>query len=503
VKPDLSTIPPRWCAVLVLLAIVPLLYPAVPPLTDLPGHMSRFMVQMDGGRSVDIARWYTFEWNLLPNLGTDLIAWVLEPLIGLEPTMKAIGILIVGLQVGGYLLLSRAAHGRVMVTALFAIPLALGNPFQYGFINFVLGTALATLALALWISPAMAERARLRWAVFCFVASAIWVCHLAAWALLCILVGCCELVARYERSGRPGWSLLTGFLASACLLVPQVLSMAWPHPTEHLPNGRWFLMAVKLYHLVNVLSDRWEPWDYACGVALIAVIVLFWRSPLVVLHKGLALAAVVLLALYFVMPEAVYGSAYADMRLTPTIFALALICVRPLPEMSGGHRRIIAVAAMVFMLTRIGGNTVSMAMWDRQIRQETAVIEAVPRGSQLLTFIAQPCRDLWMQNRIRDTHAASYALTRRHAFANDQWQMPGGQLMRIHNPAVGPFYEAGTGSLVGEQCQGFNQLQRAIGNIPDGIPLLWIVWHTPEVPLAGWQEIRRSGDSVLYRRHAP
>lgn len=502
-KSDLSTIPPRWCAALVLLAIVPLLYPAVPPLTDLPGHMSRFMVQMDSGRSADIARWYTFEWNLLPNLGTDLIAWVLEPLIGLEPTMKAIGILIVGLQVTGYLLLSRVAHGRVMVTALFAIPLALGNPFQYGFINFVLGTALATLALAWWMSPSMAARPKLRWAVFAVVASVIWVCHLAAWALLCVLVGCCELAARYERSGRIGWSLLTGFLASTCLLVPQVLSLLLPRSGEHLPSGLWFVVPVKLYHLANVLADRWEGWDYGCAVALAVVIGVLWRSRAVALHKGLALASVVLLALYFVMPGVAYGSAYADMRLTPTIFALALICARPRSEMSPRGRQVLAVAAIAFMLARLGGNTVSMAMWDRQIRQETAVVDGVPRGSQLVTFISQPCRAQWLQNRIRDTHAASYALTRRHAFANDQWQMTGGQLLRIHNPVTGLFQDAETGSMVGEQCQGFNQLLRAVKNVPPEVPLLWIVWHSPEMPLLGWQEAARSHNSVLYRRQTP
>lgn len=493
-------IPAIWCAALVLSALVPLLYPAIPPLTDLPAHMSRFMVQMDAGRSPDLARWYSFEWNLLPNLGTDLVAWCLEPVLGLAITMKLIAILIVALQVAGYLLLSPAAHGRVAVTAMFAVPLALGNPFQFGFLNFTLGIALVTLALALWISPAMAGRQLRRWLIFCVIASVIWVCHLAAWAVLCILVGCCELGDRFERSRSVWRSLRDGFLASSCLLVPQLAALAWPHKTGHLPNENWFRMGIKAYHFANVLADRWTAWDFAGAAVLAGVIWFAWRSQEFLIHKGLALGSLVLLALFLVMPGTVFGSAYADLRLAPTIYALALICARPQPDMARRWHRLWVIAAVLFVGARLCGNTVSMAMWDRQIAQESRVLTSLPKGVQLLTFVALPCKDLTMQGDVRDVHIASYALMRRHAFANDQWAMVGGQLLRIDNPTVGPFFDASTSSLVGEQCQGFNQLLLAVSTVPPKVPYLWVVWHAPELPLAGWHPIARSGDSVLYRR---
>ncbi|PNU04210.1 GtrA family protein [Novosphingobium guangzhouense] len=498
-----GTIPLRWCAALVVLAAVPLFWPLVPPLIDLPAHMSRYMVQMDGGRSADLAQWYGFRWNLLPNLGADLLAWLLEPVIGLRAAVKAMAILIVMLQVAGYLLLSRAAHGRVAVTALFAVPLALGNPFQFGFLNFTLGMALATLALAWWISPSMAEQPRRRWLVFCLVACVVWICHLAAWATLCVLVGCCELALRFERTGRLWPALWGGFLASSCLLVPQVASLAWPHPTGHLPTEGWLRMGVKLYHLINVLADRWEAWDYACAALLAALVVTFWRSSRFALHKGLALGALALLGLFMVMPGTIYGSAYADMRLTPTIYALALICACP-ADLGAGRRRVLLVAALVFLALRLVGNTVSMAAWDAQIRKEQAVVEHVPRGSQLLTFIALPCGNfIRQQARQRDVHIASYAMIRRHAFANDQWAMPGGQLLTIHNPAAGPFLDADIGLLVAEQCQGTNQFLAAMDRVPAGIAQLWVVWHAPELRLDGWRPVARSGGSVLYRRQMP
>lgn len=496
--PGTGTIINRWWPLLILLSVVPLLYPSVPPLTDLPAHMSRFMVQMDGGRSADIARWYSFRWNLIPNLGTDLLAWLLEPRLGLEPTMKAIAILIVALQTAGYLLLSRAAHGRITATALFALPLAYGNPFEYGFLNFTLATALATLALALWISPRMAGRPMLRWFVFCAIACVVWVCHLAGWAVLCVLVGCCELAARYEKSGKLGLALLTGFVASSCLLLPQLLSLLWPHTPEHLPTHGFFRLAEKLYFLANVLADRWTLFDNLCALVLFILITLTWRSRAYALHRGLALGAIVLFGAFWLLPGWVYGSYYADMRMTPTIVALAIIAVRPM--LNAKSMKWLALAGCAFFGLRLAGTTLSMALWDRQLKQELAVLDALPKGSQLVSFNALPCRTYVLQGRERNTHIGSYALTRRHAFASDQFAMPGGQLLQIHNPAAGGFDRDPSSIEIGETCHGTIPVLDSAASVPSAIPYLWIVWYAAELPVPGWQVIARSGGSVLYRR---
>ncbi len=488
----------RWWPVLVLLSIIPLLYPAVPPLTDLPAHMSRFMVQMDGGRTPGIARWYSFQWNLISNLGTDLLAWAIEPVLGLEPAMKAIVILIVALQSAGYLLLARAAHGRVTAMALFALPLAYGAPLEHGFLNFALATALATLALALWISPRMAARPGLRYGVFSLIACMIWVSHLAGWAVLCVTVGCCELAARYERTQRFWVALAGGFAASSCLLVPQLLSLMWPNAPEHLPSVGFFRMAEKLYFLFNVLMDRWAMFDTAAALGLTVLIALTWRSPSFALHKGLALAAIVLFGLFWLLPGWVFGSYFADMRLLPSVFALAILAVRP--KLEGRRLTWLAIAGLAFFGVRLAGTTVSMALWDRQFRQDLAVLDSLPRGSQLVSFNALPCRTFVQQGHVRDMHFPSFALTRRHAFANDQFALSGGQLMTIHNPAAVPFDRDPSSIEIGEPCMGTIPLLVSAANVPEAVPYLWILWQTPERMVPGWRPVARSGGSVLYRR---
>src|SRR3954466_11939612 len=79
-----------FLAAMILLTAVPLLYPPIPPLVDLLGHMGRYRVELDIGRSPWLHDYYAFHWAAIGNLGVDLLMMVLGPLIGLEPATKLI-----------------------------------------------------------------------------------------------------------------------------------------------------------------------------------------------------------------------------------------------------------------------------------------------------------------------------------------------------------------------------------------------------------------------------
>src|SRR3954447_9561563 len=84
----------RLClAVVVLATMVPLVYPPVPPLVDLLGHMGRYRVELDLGHSVWLQRYYDYHWAAIGNLGVDLLVIPLAKLVGLEPAVKIIVLL--------------------------------------------------------------------------------------------------------------------------------------------------------------------------------------------------------------------------------------------------------------------------------------------------------------------------------------------------------------------------------------------------------------------------
>jgi hypothetical protein len=46
---------------------------------------------------------------------------------------------------------AREVHNRLPPTVAFALPLAFGHPFMFGFVNFALSMAFAFLAFGLWL----------------------------------------------------------------------------------------------------------------------------------------------------------------------------------------------------------------------------------------------------------------------------------------------------------------------------------------------------------------
>ena len=107
---------------LVLASAIPLLWPDIAPLVDLPGHMGRYRVQLDLAASPDLQQFYTFRWALIGNLGVDLLVEALAPLIGLEAAVKLVVLTIPPLTVGGLLWVAHEVHGRIPPTAFFALP---------------------------------------------------------------------------------------------------------------------------------------------------------------------------------------------------------------------------------------------------------------------------------------------------------------------------------------------------------------------------------------------
>src|SRR3954467_1672400 len=94
----------RLCIALVVAAtMLPLLYPPIPPLVDLFGHMGRYRVELDLHQSVWLQRYFNYHWAAIGNLGVDLLVLLLAPIVGLEPAVKLIVLAIPPLTAVGFL----------------------------------------------------------------------------------------------------------------------------------------------------------------------------------------------------------------------------------------------------------------------------------------------------------------------------------------------------------------------------------------------------------------
>jgi hypothetical protein len=494
---------PLFLLALVIISTVPLLWPDVPPLADLPGHMGRYKIQLDLQNSPYLARFYDFEWALIGNLGIDLLAMPFAKLFGLELGVKLIVIGIPAMTVAAFLWLAQEVHGRVPPTSLFALPFAYAHPFMFGFVNFALSMAFAFLALALWLRLGRMDRLRLRAASFVPISLSVWLAHAFGWGTLCVMIFCAE-AARQRDRGKP---LLGAGIGSAfqCLaLAPPLLLMLFWRSGGDVQGGTggWFDWSFKLIWMLMALRDRWQLFDTLSLAAAALLIAAAIRSRRLAFSPGLAASALALLLVYILLPTIIFGSGYADMRLAPYLFALALIAIRPLPSAKLPHLRALAAAGLIFFLVRIGGHTASFWLYDRDYDRALAALDHVPRGAAMVSLVSEPCGYPWTMSRLQ--HLPGMAIVRREAFSNEQWIVAGAQLARVDFPAAGAFKHNPSQIVTRLPCPGTPHppLSEALARLPwTAFDYVWLITPPKLEPTvtAGLRPIWGNDTAMLYR----
>jgi len=475
----------RWFVLAAaLVAMLPLLRPEIPPLVDLPGHMGRYRVQLSIADDRWLAAWYGFGWSLIGNLGVDLLIIPLAKLFGLELAVKLIVLTIPALFVIGLLWIAREVHGRIPATALFALPLAYNHPFHFGFVNFALSMSLALNAFALWLRLARTGHVRLRAWLFVPLSCLLWVCHTFGWGTLGVLAFSAELVRQHDQGHRWFTAFRRTVIGCLPLAPPIVLMVAW-RSGEHVTGqtGDWFNWQAKMAWLTMVLRDRWQFFDIASTAVLYLVILRGLRDPTIEYSRNLGISAVLLLAVFVLLPRIVFGSAYADMRLVPYMFAIALIAIRPKPGVSMRGAMTIAVLGLGFFLIRIASNTYSMWLYDATYRRELVALDHVPVGARLVTFVGKTCHNEWALSRLQ--HLPAIALVRRMAYSNDQWSMAGAQLLTTHYRPARGFAHDPSQIVTHVKCprEWWRPISRSMALFPrNAFDYVWLVQPPPYDP---------------------
>jgi hypothetical protein len=493
-----------FVAAMALIAAIPLLWPTIPPLVDLPGHMGRYGVQLSIDHAPWLARWYNFQWSLIGNLGIDLLIEPLAPIFGLELAVKLIVIAIPVLTVLGLLWIAREVHGRVPATALFALPLAYSFPFHFGFVNFALSMAFALCAFAWWLRLARQGRTTFRAIVFVPLSCAIWVAHTYGWGALGVLAFSAELIRQHDLGHRWFRAWLRAVLGCLPLALPVVLMLVW-REGQHVGGETfdWFHWRAKVGWVVMILRDRWMGFDIACAGVLFLILFKGFRDPAIEYSRQLGLSALFLLAVFLILPRVVFGSAYADMRLAPFMVAVAIVALRPRAGLSIRGAATVAWAGLAFYLVRVAATTASFVIYANDYSRVLPAIDHMPRGAAVLTFVGRSCRDDWTMGRLE--HLSGIALERKLVFSNDQWSMAGGQLLTTRYAAARGFAHDPSNIVTVVQCrrEWWRPFDKALGTFPRAaFNYLWVVNPPVKVDpalMAGLVPVWQGQRTALYR----
>ena len=491
-------------AAVILLSAVPLLYPKIPPLVDLLGHMGRYRVQLDIGHSPWLRDYYGFHWAAVGNLGVDLLVMPLGRLMGLEPAVKLIVALIPPLTVGGFLWVASEVHHKVPPTAYFAVPFVYGHPFLFGFVNFALSMALAFLAFALWLRLGRLGRTRLRGWLFVPISVVIFFCHTYGWGALGLLCFSAEAVRQHDKGIgwiKAGWNAA---LNASVMALPIIIMLAWRSETHGGNTSDWFNWHSKYQWLKMALRDRWQTYDVASVLIIGVVLAEALRNSRLTFSRNLAFSGLVLIAGFILLPRIIFGSAYADMRLVPYMIAVLILAIRFKTVTTARLGTALAVLGLLFCVMRLGSTTLSLAMESDKQEAMLPALDHVPMGARVVTMVGDPCGYSWALP--RDSHLGAMVVVRKQGFSNDQWVMEGLNLLDLRYTAAGHF-AADPSQRVRRNGCGVGSLwsiDHALRGVPrQDFDYLWMIDVPPFDPklIEGMKPVWRGSGSILYRLH--
>jgi hypothetical protein len=495
----------RLCiAIVVFATMLPLLYPPIPPLVDLFGHMGRYRVEIDLGHSPWLREYYDYHWALIGNLGVDFLVRMLAPVIGLEPAVKLIVTAIPPLTAIGFLWVAREVHGRVPPTAFFALPFIYGFPFLFGFVNFALSVALAFLAFGLWLRLGRLERTRLRSWLFVPISLVVFFAHTYGWGLLGLMCFSADAVRLHDR-GRSWWRAgIEAALHTSVMTLPILVMLVWRSETHGGQTYDWFNWKIKWRWTYAALRDRWKIFDIGSLVVPALVFVYALVSRKLTLSRNLAFSAIVLAISFVILPRIVFGSAYADMRLVPYLIAVALLAIRFRGAPDRTTAQVLAVLGLLFFAVRIASNTLSLGMAADDQRAKLSALDHVPDGARVITLTGMTCTEYWPM--LRNSHLGAMVIARRQGFSNDQWLLEGVNLLDLKYKAAG-YFAADPSQLVRpNNCRDalHRQIDESLSALPrkdfDYVWLIDVPPYNPQ-PVANLPVVWRGPGSVLYRLH--
>lgn len=461
---------------LIVACTLPVLFLATPPLIDVLGHTGRFALQTGLEAHPWWQQFYSFHWQVIGNLGADLLVQLVHPVLGLQASVRLAVILVPLIAGSAILLLSHAFHRRVTPFAVMALTLIYGLPFTWGFLNFSLAMALALLAFWLWLRLSQTGRPRMRTLAFLCISLAIWTCHTFGWAFLGILCTA-ECLVRAKVTERLMPALLRTGWDCLPLLAPLAPMLAWRGTASQTDTNGWFDFAQKAEWIVKVLRLDWQLADMlSAAILLLAVVAGGLVRRIRVAPVPAAAAALAALA-FVLLPGQIFGSVYADMRLTPYVFVLGLLMLRD--DGSPGLHKALMAGAVVFLTLRLALTMHVYREREMLIERQLAALQAIPEHSRVAMLVGMPCPKDWALPWY--SHLGSLALTRKEILVNDQWANASMNPLTVHYPQAGPFATDDRQLFQPARCRRLATLSQALQALPTrAFTHVWVVGAAPE-----------------------
>lgn len=422
--------PGFYVALFVLAAATLVAIFRIPPILDYPNHLARIFLLAGGLEQPFFSSAYAIDWSQArTNIGIDLLAYWLGPLIGPEVLSRSLLFVAIVLPPLGAIMLNRRLFGKDHPFHIAILFLAWSTTLIGGFINFQIGLGLALLfaLLDLRVGQRRLLLISLWRAVACFVLT---LDHVFAAGFYLVLSAGLELprhsrdfADRRKLSAAAARIVLAGTVGLAPIVALVFSAKGLPGAGQET-DLVWNTPLLALSNLLSAITSYSTPLDVALFIPIALVIVEARSRQKIDVHFGLLISVVFLFVLSLLAPRHAMGTGWISWRFPIMTLLAGAVAVCPFPDAHGPMRRWLvgAIASAVFVRTL----AVAVFWWqgDQDATAVQRAIAALPPNSNVLPLTRQQPHSMtwlnasrsffWGQDTIR--HLPTLATSQRGAF---------------------------------------------------------------------------------------
>lgn len=373
-------------AALMVAAVTPLFLMQYPALDDYPHHLSRVYILSQGAGGA-LARYYSIDWQLLPNLAMDL---VVPPLTALLP-IEVAGRVFVGLSLlfmaSGTIALYATLHRELSWWPLLVFLLLWNRVFLWGFSNYLFTLGLMLWALAGWVHF-RGRSAAFRVPVFGVIALVLFFFHLSAFGVYALAVGGYELNRLDWRSPDHRAKIRELGLSAVQFAIP-ILLFVLQSPTSDYATAFIYpdqFIKHKFRGLHHLFLNYYLWFDRLVFVVLALGFLALLVLRRIAIHNHMRVPLAVLIVAYLVMPQTLFDTGSADYRL-PVPLLMLLIASTRVTARGIPFVKVVAPALLALFLVRMGLIAAQWYTFDRVYQTFVDVIEEkLPEGATMVTI---------------------------------------------------------------------------------------------------------------------
>ncbi len=367
-----------------IVLLVPILLFPIPPLVDYPNHLARAHILANLDSAPLLAQYYISNWNIVPNLGMDL---VVTPLAMFLPTLVAgrlfLALIVVGLVTGCFFL-HYTLHQRLSIWPFVAFLIVYNRSIFAGLMSYWLGIGIGLWLFSFWILL-RTKPSWLRLLVFFCGANVLFVTHFVAFGLYLFAVISYELVSFWSHRQVYDSSFKQAAITFTQFLLPLVLFFFFsPTSVGGSEISFGYSPSSKIVGILHLFHNYSHLVDGATSVVLWTLLGWGFYTKSLRLNRKMIFVLVAMIALYLVTPFWVLTAYCLDIRLFPAIAFFFLASIDFRKKLSGNTTFVLLMLVVVF-IGRMGILTYKWQQANAVYSKFDDAFEKIEPGKKLAT----------------------------------------------------------------------------------------------------------------------